>query len=150
HVFYSLHNAGFCGVYFYASDARPALFVALQDLVRRHGLPLHRGEPEVPYLVPLAPAVYRLFGIADTYEYLADTLERDPAPIIEAGTSSDDWLARICESFSFVCELPYYTAPALDDTTPTDRRRRDVVLEGLAAAEALHAEIAAALASVSA
>src|SRR5262249_16314039 len=28
-VFYSLHNAGFCGVYFYVSHARPALFTAL-------------------------------------------------------------------------------------------------------------------------
>src|SRR5262249_53871922 len=60
-VFSSLHNAGFCGVYFYVSHARPALFRALHALVASQGLPLHRGEPEVPYLKTLAPAVYELF-----------------------------------------------------------------------------------------
>ena len=140
--FYSLHNAGFCGVYFYVSHDRPDLYPALHRLVADQGLPLHRGEPEVPYLETLAPAVYRLFGIADTYEYLARTLGTDPAPVIEAGTSSDDWLARRVDAFALVCELPYYTAPALEDATPTDQRRREVVLEGLAKAESLHGEIA--------
>jgi hypothetical protein len=139
-VFYSLHNAGFCGVYFYVSHARPALFAALHELVRSQGLPLHRGEPEVPYLTTLAPAIYELFGIDDTYEYLARTLGEDPAPIIEAGTSGDDWLRRVCDAFSIVCELPYYTAPALDDTNPADVTRRDAVRAGTDRALALHAE----------
>jgi hypothetical protein len=92
-VFYSLHNAGFCGVYFYVSHDRPALFAALRGLVESQALPLHRGEPEVPYLRTLAPAVYALFGIDETYDYMARTLGEDPAPLIEAGTSSDDWLS---------------------------------------------------------
>jgi hypothetical protein len=145
HLFYSLHNAGFCGVYFYVSHERPELYDALHRLVAAHGLPLHRGEPEVPYLRTLAPAVYALFGIADTYDFLARTLGEDPAPIIEAGTCSDDWLRGIApDATSLVCELPYYTAPALDDTAPSGRSRREVVLAGLAAAEAVHAEVAAA------
>ena len=142
--FYSLHNAAFCGVYFYVSDERPALFRALHALVAREGLPLHRGEPEVPYLRTLAPATYALFGIQDTYEYLATTLGEDPAPVIGAGTSSDDWLRGVSAAFSLVCELPYYTAPGLDDTTPSGRTRREVALEGLARADALRAECAAA------
>lgn len=146
--FYSLHNAGFCGVYFYVSGERPGLFSALHDLVAIQGLPLHRGEPEVPYLRTLAPAVYALFGIQDTYEYLARTLGEDPAPVIEAGTSSDDWLRGVCGAFSLVCELPYYTAPALDDTAPSGRVRREVTLAGLARAEALHAECVAAFAAL--
>src|SRR5439155_1752935 len=72
--FYSLHNAGFCGVYFYVSHERPALFAALHRLVASQGLPLHRGEPEVPYLRTLAPAIYALFGIDETYEFMARTL----------------------------------------------------------------------------
>ncbi len=143
-VFYSLHNAGFCGVYFYASHDRPALFRRLHDLVARHGLPLHRGEPEVPYLKILAPAVYELFSIADTYEYLARTLDEDPAVVIEAGTCADDWLKRVVgDPFSLVCELPYYTAPALEDTSPADVTRRDAVLDGTARELALVAETAA-------
>ena len=143
-VFYSLHNAGFCGVYFYVSRERPELFSRLHRLVASQGLPLHRGEPEVPYLRTLAPAIYALFGIDATYEYLARTLGEDPAAVIEAGTSSDDWLARVGEAFSLVCELPYYTAPALEDTGPAGRTRRDAVLAGAARAAALLAERAEA------
>jgi hypothetical protein len=139
-VFYSLHNAGFCGVYFYASDDRPALFRELHRVVEAQGLPLHRGEPEVPYLRTLAPAVHELFGIADTYDYLARTLGEDPAPLIGAGTSSDDWLRGVCDAFSLVCEVPYYTAAALDDVRPAGRTRRDAVRDGLDRAAALHAE----------
>jgi hypothetical protein len=139
-LFYSLHNAGFCGVYFYLSEARPALCAALHELVVGQGLQLHRGEPEVPYLETLAPAVYRLFGIAATYDYLERTLGGDPAPLIEAGTCSDDWLARVCDAFSLVCELPYYTAAALEDTRPAGRSRRDAVLAGLSRAADLHGE----------
>ncbi len=142
--FYSLHNAGFCGVYFYVSHERPALFTALHDLVASQGLPLHRGEPEVPYLRTLAPAVYALFGIDETYEFMARALGEDPAPLIEAGTSSDDWLRRVSDAFSLVCELPYYTAPGLEDTGPAGTSRRAAVLAGLARIEALHTECARA------
>jgi hypothetical protein len=140
--FYSLHNAGFCGVYFYVSHDRPALFRRLHALVARQGLPLHRGEPEVPYLRELAPATYALFGIDATYEYLSAALGEDPAPFIEAGTSSDDWLGRVCDAFSLVCELPYYTAPVLEDTRPAGCTRREATLAGLERAAAIHAECA--------
>ena len=142
--FYSLHNAGFCGVYFYVSHERPALFAALHRLVASQGLPLHRGEPEAPYLRTLAPAIYALFGIDETYEFMARTLGEDPAPLIEAGTSSDDWLRRVSDAFSLVCELPYYTAPGLEDTRPAGMSRGAAVLGGLARAEALRAECARA------
>ena len=141
-MLYSLHNAGFCGVYFYASHERPALFRAFHELVASQALPLHRGEPEVPYLRELAPAVYGLFGIDATYDYLAESLGTDPASVIEAGTSSDDWLGRRGEVFSLVCELPYYTAPGLEDTRPAGCTRRGAVLTGLARVEAIHAECA--------
>jgi hypothetical protein len=146
--FYSLHNAGFCGVYFYVSHDRPPLFTAFHRLVADQGLPLHRGEPEVPYLRTLAPAVYALFGIDETYDYLAAALGEDPAPLIEAGTSADDWLRGVSDAFSLVCELPYYTAPALADTTPGERTRVDVIRAGIARAESLHGEIAQAFAAL--
>src|SRR5207247_9380797 len=116
---------------------RPALFAALHRLVASQGLPLHRGEPEVPYLRTLAPAIYALFGIDETYEFMARTLGEDPAPLIEAGTSSADWLRRVSDALSLVCERPYYTAPGLEDTGPAGMSRGAAVPGGLAAAEAL-------------
>src|SRR5262249_21468168 len=41
---YSLHNASFCGVYFYLSRHLPALFSQLHQLVTDYRLPLHQGE----------------------------------------------------------------------------------------------------------
>src|SRR5262249_24778555 len=118
-LFYSLHNAGFCGVYFYASHDRPALFRRFRDLVAHQGLPLHRGEPEVPYLRTLAPAVYELFSIADTYDYLARTLDEDPAAVIEAGAWADHRLERAAgHPFLPGGEPPLYPAPALADDSP--------------------------------
>lgn len=146
--FYSLHNAAFCGVYFYASHRIPALFRAFAALVAAHELALHQGEPEVPYLRALAPGVYAQFGIAETYEYLARTLGGDPAAHIDAGTSSDDWLKRVCDAFALVCELPYYTATGLADATPAGTSRREALRAGLAREEALLAECASAFEAI--
>jgi hypothetical protein len=72
---------------------------------------------------------------------MATTLHEDPAPLIEAGTCSEDWLRRLGgDPFALVCELPYYTAPALSDTTPAGRSRRQAVLAGIERAAAMHAE----------
>jgi hypothetical protein len=134
--FASLHNAGFCGVYFYLSQRRPALFQALQRLVAAAQLPLHRGEPEVPYLQAWDTAVYPLFGARETYDFLERSLGEDPAPLIVSGTSSSDYLAqRVPEALSLVCEVPYYTDPALADDTPAGVSRRDALAAGLARAE---------------
>ena len=134
--FYSLHNAGFCGVYFYVSHRLPRLFREFHRLVAQQRLPLHRGEPEVPYLEEWDRGVYRIFGVQDTYDFLEQTLGRDPAPCIAAGTSSDDHLQTLApEAFSLVCELPYYSDPALEDDGPAGVSRREALAEGIAAAE---------------
>jgi hypothetical protein len=144
-VFFSLHNSGFGGVYFYASSDRPALFGHWRALAGRLGMPLHLAEPEVPYLEEFGPATYRLFGIADTYEYFARTLDGDPAVLIEAGTCGDDWLRRVCTAFSLVCEVPFFTAPAIGDGTGAGLTRREALLAGHARAREIHGHCADAL-----
>jgi hypothetical protein len=81
---------------------------------------------------------------------MARALGEDPGPLIEAGTCSDDWLRSVCESFSLVCELPYYTSPTLADTTPAGTTRREAVLAGVGRAEALHQECERAFAGLAA
>ena len=144
-VFFSLHNSGFGGVYFYASCDRPALFGRWRALAGRLGLPLHLAEPEVPYLEELGPATYRLFGIADTYEYFARTLGGDPAVVIEAGTCGDDWLRKVCHAFSLVCEVPFFTAPAIGDMRAAGLTRREALLAGHARAREIHGHCADAI-----
>lgn len=129
---YSLHNASFCGVYFYASRCFPRLFTQFQKLVHDQGLALHQGEPEVPYIQAWTQAVYPFFGVQENYDFMAQHLGEDPASLITTGTSSADYLKQLVpEALSLVCELPYFTDPALEDTRPAGISRRDAMAEGL-------------------
>jgi len=129
---YSLHNASFCGVYFYLTRRLPTLFAQLHQLVAEHGLPLHRGEPEVPYIQAWDQAIYPLFGAREQYDFLANSLGADPAPYLATGTSSDDYLKQLVpEGLSLVCELPYFTDPVLEDNSPSGISRREAMAEGM-------------------
>ena len=129
---YSLHNASFCGVYFYASQRLPALFQQFQQLVADQDLALHQGEPEVPYIQAWAQAVYPFFSVRDSYDYMEKNLGEDPAPYILTGTSSADYLQqRVSDALTLVCELPYFTDPTLDDNSPSGLSRRDALVESM-------------------
>ncbi len=129
---YSLHNASFCGVYFYLSRHLPALFPQLHQLVADHRLPLHQGEPEVPYIQAWDRAIYPLFGAQEGYDFLAKNLGEDPAPYFSTGTSSDDYLKTLVpHALSLICELPYYTDPILEDESLASVSRREAMEEGL-------------------
>jgi hypothetical protein len=134
---YSLHNASFCGVYFYVSRCLPTLFPQLHQLVTDYGLPLHQGEPEVPYIQPWDQAIYPLFGAQEGYDFLEKNLSEDPAPYFSTGTSSDDYLKKLVpHALSLICELPYYTDPILEDTTLAGISRREAMAEGMRRTEA--------------
>lgn len=127
----SLHNAGFGGAYFYLSRPAPDLYPHLHRVVRDQGLPLSRGEPEVPYAETFDQAIYRMFGRREGYDYLEQNSDRDPAEVVTGGTSSHDYAQALAGTYTLVCEVPYYYDPRVDDTTPTGLSRREVVLEGL-------------------
>ena len=129
---YSLHNASFCGVYFYLSRHLPTLFPQLHQLVANHQLPLHQGEPEVPYIQAWDRAIYPLFGAQEGYDFMAKNLGEDPAPYLSTGTSTDAYLKTLVpHAFSLVCELPYFTDPTLEDASRSGISRREAMEEGL-------------------
>ena len=59
---YSLHNAGFGGVYWYLSRKTPEIYEEMREAANRQDVPLNLGEPEAPYCVEWAPAVYQSLG----------------------------------------------------------------------------------------
>jgi hypothetical protein len=138
---YSLHNAGFCGVYFYVSHPLPGLFPRLRRIVASQGLPIHQGEPEVPYLKRLDEGVFALFGVQETYDYLARNLADDPAPYIEGGTSADDYLKTITSGYALVTETPYYFDPVLQDRSPAGMTRREALLQGVFRVDSIYHDI---------
>ena len=132
---YSLHNSGFGGVYFYVSSRCKPLYVKFQNLAKKEKLPLHLGEPEAPYMKKLAKAIFKMPTSVERYEFLKKHTKKDPAKIINYGTSSDDYARRVAGSFTLVCEMPYYYDPRIGDTSESDVIRREAVLYSLTLAE---------------
>jgi hypothetical protein len=127
---FSLHNSGFGGVYFYVSEEAPSLYERFYRVVEGQGLPLHLGEPEMPYAVTYAKAVYAFPPIATMYDFLKEQTGKDPAEILKGGTSSIDYARRFCDPFGLVCELPYFHNALIHDTSPSDMVRREAILHG--------------------
>jgi hypothetical protein len=128
---YSLHNAGFGGVYYYLShEVPPELQESLRDLARQEQLPLKLGEPEMPYAVEFSPAVYKMPSTTDSYEYFARfDPDKDPAEFMTAGTCSMDYANQFHKTLTLVCEMPYFYDARIDNLTPTNVSRGNSVLE---------------------
>jgi hypothetical protein len=132
HFMYSLHNAGFGGVYLYLSHDMPNLYAPFYELVHRSGLPLHLGEPEVPFIEQYSKAVFGMIGLRNQYDFMAKHQQQDPAETLTAGAGSYEYAARAAQPTFLVCEMPYFYNAAIHDTTESDVMRRDVALAGLA------------------
>ena len=133
-----LHNSELGGAYYYLSGPAPDLYPALHDLARRCAIPLDLGEPEMPYIEPYAPAVFRMSSPEDAYEFAVrmglDPLER------ASGGSSTGYAAR-WGTFSIVSETPFWTHPDAADQTVTSDPYGDVLRGRGAALEELSREL---------
>jgi hypothetical protein len=129
-LLFSLHNAGFGGVYYYATGGDENLFKQFSEIPTWFDLALDLGEPEVSYAETLAPAIYKWLTITSTYDYLAKNGVEDPATIISAGGSSGEYAEKY-GSYVLVVELPYYDDPRVNDQSLTTTLRRDAILKGL-------------------
>ena len=143
---YSLHNSGFGGVYWYQTHKTPEIWEEMRSIVEAQDLPLHLGEPEAPYTEEWAPALYRLLTVTDKYDYQERYGSGDPAATIPAGTSSFDFATQRFGTVGFVNEMPYFFDERIRDLSPTERTRRDVMLQSLDEDKASSEEIRAILA----
>lgn len=137
---FSLHNAGFCGVYWYLSHNIERMFPGLTHLADQVQLPIHRGEPEAPYIKKLSPAIFQMFGIQESYDFYEENMVENPQEVILCGTSSDDYLKRVTDGqgFTLVCEMPYFYDKDLGNDSPSDFNRRELVLEYLSFYQETH------------
>ncbi len=132
HFIYSLHNAGFGGTYWYMTAPLPSLYEDLKTASDKVGVPLSLGEPEAPYLETFAPAVFKMLGIEEEYDYLEKYGEEQPEKLIRVGTCSASYAYDRYKSFTLLTELPYFYDERIMDMTESDMSRRDAVLEQLA------------------
>lgn len=141
---YSLHNAGFGGVYYYVTHECPSLYDLFHQIPDWFGLPLHLGEPEMSSAVSFAPAIYRMLTAQETYDHLEKNGIPDPAAVIQSGASSADYAQRY-GTFTLVVEMPYFDDPRVNDQTVTDAIRREVILQKLQASDEFDAWIVSRL-----
>lgn len=129
----SLHNAELGGVYYYISRELPGLVPALHAIAESGGLPLDLGEPESPAAKLFGPAVFGTVGAAEAYDF-RERLGLPAGPSI-SGASSSEYAGRHGTA-SLIPELPYWTHPAIEDTSPTDHPYGQVLAEVAAELEA--------------
>lgn len=129
---YSLHNAGFGGVYYYLSRDVPDVYPEFYRVPESLGLFMAKGEAEMPWGVSFAPAIYKTTSVAEAYDYYETYTDEDPAAMIGSGGSSSDFLQALDghRALTLITELPYFQAPAVADEAPSGQSRREVLLAG--------------------
>lgn len=128
---YSLHNAGFGGVYWYLTRETREIYDDLRNAANKQGVPLNLGEPEAPYCVAYDPAIYQDLGVQQSYDYLEKYGVEHPEKSITAGTCSSDYADNLYGSFTLLTELPYFYDKRINDLTESDITRKDAVLMSL-------------------
>jgi hypothetical protein len=140
HFSFGLHNSGFGGVYYYWSHDVPELYPTLYDLIEEQGLPLHLGEPEVPWGVKFDHrSMFRMVYFTELYDYMKKHSPTPPDEILNSGASSDDYIGERYGALTVNCELPYFFDPRIEDTAPSDMTRRQAQLEAIARARRQYA-----------
>ena len=134
---YSLHNAGFGGVYWYLSRPLPALYEEMYAAADRVKVPLNLGEPEAPYCVPFAPAIYQSLGIEQDYDYTEKYAPpgTDIGARFKVGNCSESYARTRHGSFTLLTELPYFFDKRIMDLSTGTMTRRDAVLRSLETSE---------------
>ena len=128
---YSLHNAGFGGVYWYETAATPEIWDQMRAAPVAMGIPMNLGEPEAPYCQLLSPAIYKELSITDEYDYMEKYGMKDIGSAIKVGSCSADYAWKLCKSFTLLTEEPYFFDKRIDDLGPADITRREAALQGL-------------------
>lgn len=127
---FGLHNSGFGGVYYYWSHDVQELYPVLYDFIEQQGLPLHLGEPEVPYGKKFDDkSMFRMIYFTDDYDYEEKYSPVPPEKILKSGGSSDDYIKAKYHALTINCELPYFYDPRIEDTSLSDMTRREAMLK---------------------
>lgn len=129
-LLYSLHNAGFGGVYYYVNRACQPLYDTYHEIPKWFDLALDLGEPEMTIAAPYAPAIYHMLSSTDMYDHLERNGVEDPAAAMGFKASSAQYAEKY-GSFFLIVEMPYFDEPRVNDLSITDVRRRDAILQSL-------------------
>ncbi|HHX28725.1 MAG TPA: zinc carboxypeptidase [Firmicutes bacterium] len=128
---YSLHNAGFGGVYWYMSAPTTDIFEDLRKVPVKYKVPVHLGEPESPAAPVFYPAIYGCLGIESAYDHMEKYGRnmKEYAKTMRTGNNSAAYARSRHGSFTLLTELPYFYDPRIEDQSPSDMLRKDAVIQ---------------------
>lgn len=129
---YPLHNAGFGGTYWYLSHPYNDMYEALYDVSKEANIPVHLGEPEMPFIKKFAPAIFKMVGTKQIYDYMEKYMPegKSPASNINNGTCSLEYAENTYKPFSVMTELPYFLDDRVGSTKKTKKSRKETILNG--------------------
>ncbi len=129
---YPLHNAGFGGTYWYLSKPVEEKYEALYKCSEAANIPVHKGEPEMPFIKKYYPGIFKMVGTKQIYDHMEKYMPKDqsPADNINHGTCSLEYAQNTYEPFSLMTELPYFLDDRVGDSTQTEFTRKSNLLEG--------------------
>jgi len=113
----SLHNSELGGAYYYLSRPLPDLYPTLQAIPDAVGVPLDRGEPEGPEILPLADGVFLGLGVQSIYDH-AEASGQDMSAF-RSGDGSGGYAERY-GTLTLFSEVPYWSHPDSSDASPVD------------------------------
>lgn len=126
---YSLHNSGFGGAYWYISQPQAQdVYDTFQKAALSRGVPVDLGEPEMPYIQPFVPAVFKMTSAADAYDYY-ESVGENPTALMQHGESSSAYAGEGCTTL--VTEVPYFLEPRIQSGKMLDFTRREAVMKKL-------------------
>ncbi|MPM59475.1 hypothetical protein SDC9_106319 [bioreactor metagenome] len=126
---YSLHNAGFGGTYWYITYELKEIWEKLHLASAKQQIPLSLGEPEAPYMIQFAPAIFKMTGSQDAYDYDEKYADEPAETLMVAGTSSDDY-AKKYGTCCLVTELPYFYSPKIASAKRMGFARKEAMRQG--------------------
>jgi len=127
---YSLHNAGFGGVYWYLGRDLPGAYPEFYKLIEDLELPLNMGEPEIDYAPVYSHAVYGASTSRQKVDYMAK-MGMPASKSMHGGCDSSEYAARFCDCFTIITEAPYFFDPRVADVGESSMKRETAALRKL-------------------
>lgn len=125
---FSLHNAEFGGVFYYINEESPFLYPLFHEIPTWFDLHLEHGEPEMPFAIEYAPAIFQMPSVRDMYDFLEQQTGQDPVSMIQHGGSSMEYSQRY-DTKSLIVEMPYWDDQRVSDLSKTNLTRREAVID---------------------
>lgn len=128
---YSLHNAGFGGVFWYITHDLKEIYSDLIKIAKENNMPLHLGEPEIPACENFADAIYKMVGAEDIYDFYEQFSDIPPEILYNRGTDSSSYANSFKDCICLMNEMPYFYDPRIEDMSESSMSRRDAIMIGL-------------------